>query len=119
MTAYLSKLLVLRGVVVGTAFGIAVVANPATAQGRGELLYATHCSACHTVQLHWRASKAVTDWTSLRSEVRKWQGEAKLAWGEDDVLDVARYLNDNIYHFVLPSATAMTTSPTVGPMWAR
>jgi hypothetical protein len=51
--------------------------------------------------------------------VRKWQGEAKLAWGEDDVLEVARYLNDNIYHFVLPSATAMTTSPTVGPMWAR
>lgn len=119
MTAYLSKLLVLRGVVVGTVFCIAVVANPAVAQGRGELLYATHCSACHTVQLHWRASKAVTDWTSLRSEVRKWQGEAKLAWGEDDVLEVARYLNDNIYHFVLPSATAMTTSPTVGPMWAR
>lgn len=90
MTAYLSKLLVLRGVVVGTVFCIAVVANPAMAQGRGELLYATHCSACHTVQLHWRASKAVTDWTSLRSEVRKWQGEAKLAWGEDDVLEVAR-----------------------------
>lgn len=99
--------------------GITMVATPAFAQGRGELLYATHCSACHTVQLHWRASKAVTDWTSLRSEVRKWQGEAKLAWGEDDVLEVARYLNDNIYHFVLPSATAMTTSSTVVPIWAR
>ena len=113
MTAYLSKLLVLRGVV-GTVFGIAVVANPAMAQGRGELLYSTHCSACHTVQLHWRAGRAVTDWPSLRAEVRKWQGEARLAWGEEDILDVARYLNDSIYHFAKPGATALKISPTAG-----
>jgi hypothetical protein len=50
----------------------------------------------------------------LRAEVRKWQGEARLAWGEEDILDVARYLNDSIYHFAKPGATALKISPTAG-----
>ena len=85
--------------VASTLFGVAVFVTPASAQSRGELLYSTHCGACHTAQMHWRASRAVTDWTSLRAEVRKWQVVASLAWSEDDVLDVARFLNDSIYHF--------------------
>ena len=85
--------------VASALFGVAVFATPASAQSRGELLYSTHCGACHTAQMHWRASRAVTDWTSLRAEVRKWQVVASLAWSEDDVLDVARFLNDSIYHF--------------------
>src|SRR3989344_5184781 len=67
-----------------------------------------------TLQLHWRAGRAVTDWPSLRAEVRKWQGEARLAWGEEDILDVARYLNDSIYHFAKPGATALKIPPTAG-----
>lgn len=102
MTAHLSFL----RWVAGTLFGVSVVATPASAQNRGELLYSTHCGACHTAQMHWRASKAVTDWTSLRAEVRKWQLAASLAWSEDDVLDVARYLNDSIYHFEPTSSTS-------------
>lgn len=59
--------------------------------------------------MHWRASRAVTDWTSLRAEVSKWQVVASLAWSEDDVLDVARYLNDTIYHFELMNAISSST----------
>jgi mono/diheme cytochrome c family protein len=90
-------------------FGVAVVVTSASAQNRGELLYSTHCGACHTAQMHWRASRAVTDWTSLKAEVRKWQVVASLAWSEDDVLDVARYLNDSIYHFELMNSTSSST----------
>jgi len=79
--------------------GVVVVAAPVSAQDRGELLYATHCGACHTAQMHWRASRSVTDWPSLKVEVHKWQVVASLGWTEDEVLDVARYLNDSIYHF--------------------
>jgi mono/diheme cytochrome c family protein len=85
--------------VAGILCGIAVFVQPASAQGRGESLYSTHCGACHTAQMHWRANGAVKDWASLKGEVRKWQAVASLAWTEDEVLDVARYLNDNIYHF--------------------
>jgi DNA relaxase NicK len=59
--------------------------------------------------MHWRASRVVTDWTSLRAEVRKWQVVASLAWSEDDVLDVASYLNDSIYHFELMNSTSSST----------
>jgi hypothetical protein len=114
MTEHLS---VLRWVAY-TLLGVAVVATPAIAQNRGELLYSTHCGACHAAQIHWRASRAVTDWTSLRAEVRKWQVVASLAWSEDDVLDVARYLNDSIYHFVIPQSTAARTPPTVRSLFA-
>ena len=63
--------------------------------------------------MHWRASRAVTDWKSLRAEVRKWQGVASLAWSDDDVLDVARYLNESISHFVDSAAAAAKTSPAM------
>lgn len=98
--------------VASTVFGIAVCVTPASAQNRGELLYSTHCSACHTAQMHWRASRTVTNWTSLRAEVRKWQVVASLAWSEDDVLDVARYLNDSIYHFELKHPTSSSMNLT-------
>ena len=35
---------------------------------RGELLYSTHCIACHNAELHWRNRKLATDWKSLQSE---------------------------------------------------
>jgi hypothetical protein len=76
---------------------------PAWAQDRGEVLYAMHCGTCHRAEMHWRAKRAVTDWPSLQAEVRKWQVVVALAWSEDEVLDVARYLNDSIYHFELTS----------------
>jgi mono/diheme cytochrome c family protein len=89
----------LVGWLAGVWFGAAVLTGAAHAQGRGESLYATHCGTCHTEQMHWRARGAVKDWTSLKDEVRKWQVVASLGWTEDDVVDVARYLNDTIYHY--------------------
>jgi mono/diheme cytochrome c family protein len=76
-----------------------VAAAPAMGQSRGELLYTTHCIACHTTQMHWRDKRAATSWRSLQVQVRQWQGAASLAWGDSDILDVSRYLNDTIYHF--------------------
>jgi len=69
------------------------------AESRGELLYSTHCIACHTSQGHWRDGKLATNWSSLRAEVRRWQAAAMLQWSEEDVLDVTRYLNDTFYRF--------------------
>lgn len=97
----------------GCVFGIGALAASACAQSRGELLYANHCLACHTAQLHWRAAKVATDWNGLRTQVRRWQGEAKLSWNEDDVLAVTHYLNDSIYHLAIPRATRPTTPNNV------
>jgi mono/diheme cytochrome c family protein len=76
------------------------IAPTAFAQSRGELLYATHCVACHSSEVHWRNNKTATDWTSLKTQVKRWQESAALAWSDDDILDVTRYLNQAVYHFV-------------------
>ncbi len=66
---------------------------------RGQLLYTTHCIACHSSQMHWRDRKLATDWSSLRAQVQRWQAQAQLGWSEADVTEVARYLNDTIYGY--------------------
>jgi len=59
---------------------------------RGELLYTTHCVSCHNAEVHWRDKQLVTDWKSLRAEVRRWQDIVSLGWGQDDINEVAQYL---------------------------
>ena len=80
-------------------FSTLVCAQTAPAQTRGELLYATHCISCHTTQIHWRNVRQAYDWDSLKFQVRRWQGNAGLAWSEADVTEVARFLNETIYHY--------------------
>jgi mono/diheme cytochrome c family protein len=79
--------------------GALALAPAAQAQSRGELLYSTHCIACHTTQMHWRDKKLATDWNSLKAQVRRWQAAAQLHWNEDDILAVTRHLNERIYRF--------------------
>jgi|APLow6443716910_1056828.scaffolds.fasta_scaffold379133_2 mono/diheme cytochrome c family protein len=66
---------------------------------RGELLYSTSCIGCHSTQVHWRNKRLATDWTHLLSEVRHWEGFSQLAWTDDDVVEVAKYLNAMHYHY--------------------
>lgn len=64
---------------------------------RGQLLYQTHCIACHNSQMHWRDARVVRDWAGLVEQVRHWQSRARLQWREADILEVARHLNATIY----------------------
>lgn len=88
-------------------------AAPAQTPTRGELLYGTHCITCHTAQMHWRDRRAATDWATLRLQVRRWQGAASLGWSDDDIDEVARYLNDTVYRYPLPD-TPQTSAPPPG-----
>ena len=73
-------------------------------ESRGELLYAAHCSACHTSVIHWRKQKLATDWASLLAQVRRWQAIIGLGWGNAEISDVARYLNAAYYDFQIPAS---------------
>lgn len=68
-------------------------------QLRGELLYTTHCNACHTTEVHWREQKLVTDWSSLKQQIKRWQSNIDLSWSDEDIVDVAYFLNSNYYQF--------------------
>ena len=91
----------------------ALAAPPAPT--RGELLYTTHCIACHNSQMHWRDKRLATDWASLQAQVRRWQGVAKLGWNEDDILEVTRHLNERIYRYA-PSGDKVTSMLGASPI---
>ena len=74
-------------------------AQSVSSETRGQLLYNTHCISCHTTQMHWRNDRKAFDWDSLKGQVRRWQGNASLQWGEVDITEVARHLNDTIYNY--------------------
>jgi mono/diheme cytochrome c family protein len=87
----------------------AALAQPAVPAARGELLYSTHCIACHSREIHWRQKKLATDWASLMVQVRRWAGNGGLGWSEEEIGDVARYLNAVHYRFAAPSVTGSET----------
>jgi len=87
------------------------VGAQAPASSRGELLYSTHCIECHTVQMHWRAQRLARDWESLKAQVWRFQGVARLNWTEEEVDAVARHLNDTIYQFPRPQASLGPVPP--------
>lgn len=101
--------------------GLIAISPAARAQSRGELLYTTHCVACHTTQMHWREHRAASDWPRLQAQVRRWQGAASLAWSDSDILDVARYLNDTIYKYKItaqPVSQSGLSERQAGPLGA-
>ena len=83
------------------ASALAVAAEPAPNpdRSRGELLYSTHCVSCHTSQIHWRDKRLVTDWASLKAQVRRWQSNVGLDWSDSDIVEVTRRLNALYYHY--------------------
>ncbi|MBP6252310.1 MAG: cytochrome C [Rubrivivax sp.] len=83
--------------------GLLLATSLAAAEpSRGQLLYDTHCIACHSTQLHWREKRVVQDWPGLLVEVGAWQARAQLRWSAADIEAVAAYLNQTLYR--LPSA---------------
>jgi mono/diheme cytochrome c family protein len=80
----------------------AVAADEVRAPARGELLYATHCIACHDREVHWRDRRLVTDWRSLLAEVRRWQAMASLRWTDEEIDEVARFVQLRHYRDLVP-----------------
>ena len=93
------NLIALIGTTLMFVTALAAGQDSRTDETSGELLYSTYCIGCHTTQVHWREKRLATDWASLKFQVRRWQENAGLGLGEDDVAAVARYLNGLYYHF--------------------
>lgn len=99
-----------RHLAAGLGLTLMLGTQAAWSQSRGELLYATHCVACHNEQMHWRDKKQVVDWASLKAQVQLWQATGLLGWSDDDVQQVARHLNDTYYRFLAPPAMGAATA---------
>lgn len=97
---FLRSILVVLFILYGSIADAEAQSMPGSA--RGELLYSTHCIACHSDKVHWRDKKLARNFKSLRAEVRRWQKTAALGWSDDDISAVALYLNTLHYHYPAP-----------------
>lgn len=69
---------------------------------RGRALYETHCIACHSDKVHWRDRSLVRSWTDLRDQVTRFERIAGQDWSEEEIDDVAAYLNGQFYRTRCP-----------------
>jgi len=66
---------------------------------RGQLLYETHCIACHQSTLHIRDRRKAKSIAEINQWVSRWVSYQKLNWTIEDIQLVANYLNQQFYHY--------------------
>ena len=86
----------------GTAAGVAAAADVA----KGEALHKDHCISCHDAltggkpnSLYTRKDRRVTTLKGLKKQVKRCELSLGLRWFDDDVANVAEYLNKTYYRF--------------------
>ena len=86
------------------ALAFSALALPAFAEAdRGQELYETHCINCHTAGVHVRERRMADDFNGIRLWASRWNENLALGWGDDDILEVALYLNRRFYNFPCPT----------------
>lgn len=58
-----------------------------------------NCTACHGSEVYTRKDRRITSRNGLSAQVQRCQLSLNLNWFEDEVENVAEYLNKNYYHF--------------------
>ena len=79
------------------AGAVFAVAPQEPSKSRGQLLYENHCIRCHAGSVHARNPRRVYNLSDLHQTVANWAKLQNLGWGEDEIRDVADYLNREYY----------------------
>jgi mono/diheme cytochrome c family protein len=95
---------VAAAVALGIALFLVATAVGAGDLERGRLLYSARCVGCHDKSVHVRESRKALTIEGIRAQVRRWDAFMGGAWGQEEVDDVATYLNDRYYKFPCPPA---------------
>ena len=70
-------------------------ANP----DNGKTLVDGNCTKCHDERVYTRPDRRVTTPEGLTKQVTNCERSLGLKWFDDDIDDVAAYLNQTYYHF--------------------
>jgi cytochrome c553 len=65
----------------------------------GKTLVAGNCTKCHDERVYTRPDRRVTTLGGLSQQVSRCEQSLGLKWFDDDITDVATYLNQTYYHF--------------------
>ena len=88
-------------------------AQAADAQ-RGANLYDLRCGTCHTESVHGRQKRVAADFEEVRGWAERWNRSLLLRWDDDEIDDVAVYLNNTYYRYACPPRVCkvLTLAPT-------
>jgi hypothetical protein len=117
MSSFIGGLMRSIFLVMMVAFGSFAFSASAADADRGKLLYEARCDNCHDQSVHTRGRKVATDFDEVRKYVRRWNINLGGAWGEDEITDVAIYLNAKYYSYRCPETVCRVTSQA-GPALA-
>jgi cytochrome c553 len=67
--------------------------------GHGKSLQQENCMACHDDGVYTRNDRRVTTMDGLQKQVKRCELTLGLQWFDDDINDVAGYLNESFYKF--------------------
>jgi cytochrome c553 len=65
----------------------------------GKTLVDGNCTKCHDERVYTRPDRRVTTLEGLNKQVTRCEQSLGLKWFDDDIADVAAYLNQTYYHF--------------------
>ncbi len=66
---------------------------------RGRMLYELRCGECHSQSVHGRAQRDAKRYGDVLAYVVRWNAQLNIGWQNDDIHDVAKYVNDTYYGF--------------------
>ena len=67
----------------------------------GKALHNENCLRCHDESKYTREKRLVNSFYELRTRIRDCELMAEAAWFDEEIDDVAAYLNQAYYHFNL------------------
>ncbi len=85
-------------VIAAAALASANVWAAADAQ-RGKALHDKSCFGCHNVSMYTRPNSIIHSFPDLANRVKFCETQNGMSWNNDQVKDVAAYLNENFYKF--------------------
>jgi mono/diheme cytochrome c family protein len=81
------------------ACGLAAASAHAIDPQRGRALYEVRCIQCHDASVHGRQKRVAKNYNDIRGWVARWNKELGGFWGEEEIEDVAAFLNERYYSY--------------------
>jgi len=93
----------MKRTLITTSLVLAAVAAPAPGLaadiGHGRQLQQKNCMGCHDDSVYTRQDRKISTLDGLQKQVQRCELTLGLKWFDEDVDDVAAYLNDSYYRF--------------------
>lgn len=91
-----------RHLLIAASLGL-LLANSAHAEpadpAAGKALHDANCTKCHNSSVYTRPDRRVKNLGALNNQVQRCEQMLKLQWFDDDIENVAAYLNQQFYKY--------------------